>query len=140
MYERRLSVGDRVRISASAAYRPNEWVTVEQVEGPSYRGDLPYYVKLDGESFGWWPEEDELDLSTVSRQITLSETKAAEVREALQAIGWDDEDLGPLAAPKKPMKTLRALVTLPDDDNASYAREDFEAVAKTWGGSIVFQD
>lgn len=139
MSERLLKIGDKVRIKDSASYHPGELVTVADVEDEYYAGNMVYYVKADGKSYGWWPDNDEIDFSSVITEgVTLTPEHAERVREALEALGWDRDDLGPLAAPEKPKRYGKADVEFPADDNYERALEALEATARRWDGKITF--
>lgn len=99
---------------------------------------VPYQVKFDRREYAMWMSNGSVRF--VSGSVTLDAEQAARVREALEAIGWDREDLGPLAAPEKPKKVIKATITLPDDDQLRYARADMATAVEGWNGTIEYED
>lgn len=142
----RLRVGDRVRIKddISLAYDAydyrGEYVEVREVEDEYYNGTLTYFVRAaDGHEF--WPYDDNLDFgSAATSAVTLTLEKAVEVREALEALGWNRDDLGPLAHAEKPKRVIKATLTFPADADAQlrYARADITTAVEGWNGTITF--
>lgn len=97
---------------------------------------VPYSVKYDGSNYTLWAENGSLSL--VAATVVLSPEKAIEVREALMALGWNREDLGPLAEEEKPKRYIKADVAFPADDGFYQALEALEETACRWGGTITF--
>lgn len=141
---KRLNVGDKVRVKSDVPGFYDEHVyagqelTVLEVEDDYYSGDMTYYVQAsDGAKF--WPYDENLDiegaLAVPAGVVTLTKEQATQVREALEALGWTEDDLGPLAVPKRYGK---ANVEFPNDEFYYQALEALEDTARKWGGTITF--
>lgn len=123
-------VGDRVKVGG---YYAEGYITVVDQHDPY----VAYKVQFDDKDYDMWVDTG---ATTLSDTVTLTREQAEQVREALEAMGWDDDDLGPLAAPKKPAKVIRATITLPDDSDFGVAINDVRDAVEQWEGTIEYEN
>lgn len=124
------AVGDRVKVGG---YPAEGHITYVDHHDPY----VAYKVQFDDRDYDLWVDTA---ATTLSDTVTLTREQAEQVREALEAIGWDEEDLGPLAAPRKPTKVIRATITLPDDSDFGVAINDVRDAVEQWVGTIEYED
>lgn len=139
----RLNIGDKVRVKVEAirdyleAKYAGQEVTVIDSEDLDYSGVLTYYVEAS-DGLKMWAFDGNLDiagaLAARDSTITLNQEQAFAIREALTAIGWDRDDLGPLAYAQQPTHsftvTVPIRVTAEPIADALLAAYGVEAVVK----------
>lgn len=127
-----LEIGDRVRVAGLG------FGVIKELDPND--PEVPYFVRIDGANYDQWAAAEETTFLAQDGEVRLTAGQAAQVREALQALGWTRGDLGPLAEPEKPKKVIKATITLPDDDQVRYARADLVTAINGWNGTVEFED